>query len=135
MKTNTNKIRERRVEIGLTLKEVANALGTAESTISRYESINITSLSVDKIQELARVLACTPEYLVGWGQRETDFFDNETDFVDNETERLISMYDSLNETGKQLLLIQSNLLASSPKYKKIKKTEEKYMELVEKQSK
>lgn len=58
-------IKKRRMELGLTLKEVALALGTAESTISRYESNGIQNMGVDKLLDLAKVLKCTPMYLLG----------------------------------------------------------------------
>lgn len=59
-------IKERRLKLGLTLKDVANALGTAESTISRYESSNIQNMGIDKIEALAKVLQCSPGYLMAW---------------------------------------------------------------------
>lgn len=59
-------IKSRRLELGLTLRDVANALGTAESTISRYESSNIQNMGIDKIEALAKVLHCSPGYLMGW---------------------------------------------------------------------
>lgn len=59
-------IKSRRLELGLTLKDVASALGTAESTISRYESSNIQNMGIDKIEALAKVLRCSPGYLMGW---------------------------------------------------------------------
>lgn len=64
---NINKaIKTRRLELGLTLKEVAKALGIAESTISRYETNNIQNMGIDKIEALAKVLQCSPSYLMGW---------------------------------------------------------------------
>ena len=59
-------IRSRRLELGLTLKDVASALGTAESTISRYESSNIQNMGIDKIEALAKALKCSPGYLMVW---------------------------------------------------------------------
>ncbi|MBU3876565.1 helix-turn-helix domain-containing protein [Faecalicatena sp. AGMB00832] len=64
-------IKSRRLELGLTLKDVASALGTAESTISRYESSNIQNMGIDKIEALAKVLQCTPGYLMGWENNST----------------------------------------------------------------
>lgn len=58
-------IKKRRLELGLTLKDVAFALGTAESTISRYESNGIQNMGIDKLLDLAKVLKCTPMYLLG----------------------------------------------------------------------
>lgn len=59
-------IKARRQELGLTLKDVAKALGIAESTVSRYESSDIQNMGIDKIESLAKVLQCSPAYLMGW---------------------------------------------------------------------
>lgn len=59
-------IKQRRLELGLTLKEVSAALGIAESTVSRYESSDIQNMGIDKIESLAKVLQCSPAYLMGW---------------------------------------------------------------------
>lgn len=59
-------IKSRRSELGLTLKDVAEALGVAESTILRYETSDIKNMGIDKIEALAKVLQCSPEYLLGW---------------------------------------------------------------------
>lgn len=60
------RIKARRLELGLTLKDVADALNVAESTVSRYETSNIQNMGIDKIKTLADVLKCSPEYLMGW---------------------------------------------------------------------
>lgn len=59
-------IKARRLELGLTLKDVSKALGIAESTVSRYESSDIQNMGIDKIEALAKVLQCSPAYLMGW---------------------------------------------------------------------
>lgn len=59
-------IKNRRLELGLTLKDVAQALGVAESTVSRYESSDIQNMGIDKISALSKVLRCSPAYLMGW---------------------------------------------------------------------
>ncbi|MBO5415138.1 MAG: helix-turn-helix transcriptional regulator [Clostridia bacterium] len=40
-----DKIKERRLELGLTLEEVANAVGVAKSTVKKWESGQIASKS------------------------------------------------------------------------------------------
>ena len=52
-------IKARRQELGLTLKDVAKALGIAESS-------DIQNMGIDKIESLAKVLQCSPAYLMGW---------------------------------------------------------------------
>lgn len=59
-------IKSRRLELGLTLKDVADALGVAESTILRYETSDIKNMGIDKVEALAKILECSPEYLLGW---------------------------------------------------------------------
>lgn len=59
-------IRKRRLELDLTLKDVAKALGVAEGTVSRYETGDIQNMGIDKIAKLSKVLRCSPGYLMGW---------------------------------------------------------------------
>lgn len=59
-------IKNRRQELGLTLKDIAKALGIAESTVSRYESSDIQNMGIDKIEALSNILECSPAYLMGW---------------------------------------------------------------------
>lgn len=62
-------IKKRRKELGLTLKQVAEQLGVSESLISRYESKDVKNMGIDKIAPLAKVLKCTPAYLMGWEEK------------------------------------------------------------------
>lgn len=59
-------IKARRNELGLSVREVAQALNVAPSTVSRYESSDIQNMGIDKIEALAKVLRCSPSYLMGW---------------------------------------------------------------------
>jgi len=59
-------IKKRRLELGLTLKDVAASLGVAESTVLRYERKDIQNMGIDKIVQLAKVLKCSPADLLGW---------------------------------------------------------------------
>jgi len=59
-------IKKRRLELGLTLKDVATKLGVAESTVLRYERKDIQNMGIDKILQLAKVLKCSPADLLGW---------------------------------------------------------------------
>ena len=59
-------IRERRLELGLTLEEVGNAVGVSKSTVLKWENGNIANMRRDKIAKLAKALYVTPAYLMGW---------------------------------------------------------------------
>lgn len=69
MKIN-ERIKARRKELGLTLKQVAEKLNVSESLISRYESNDVKNMGIDKIAPLAKVLKTTPSYLMGWEDKE-----------------------------------------------------------------
>jgi len=60
------RIKQRRLQLELTLKDIAKALNVAESTISRYETSDIQNMGIDKIEALSKILKCTPDYLMGW---------------------------------------------------------------------
>lgn len=59
-------IKNRRIELGLTLKEVATAVGVNEGTVSRWESGNITNMKRNKIAALAKTLQIPPTTIMGW---------------------------------------------------------------------
>ena len=61
-------IRMRRKELKMTLKEVANAVGVSEATVSRWESGDIKNMRRDKIAALARALDVPPAVLMDWEQ-------------------------------------------------------------------
>ena len=58
-------IKRRRKELGLTLEQVADALGVNKSTVMRYEKEDIERLPASVIPPLAKVLQCSPLYLIG----------------------------------------------------------------------
>lgn len=58
-------IKKRRKELGLTLEQVADALGVNKSTVMRYENNDIEKMPISVIQPLSIVLRCTPMYLLG----------------------------------------------------------------------
>lgn len=59
------RIRSRRVELGLTLDDVAFTVGVNKTTIQRYESGKITSLKMPVIQSIAEKLKVNPSWLIG----------------------------------------------------------------------
>lgn len=66
-----SRIKNLRKEHGLTQAELADKLGYDRSSISKIEK-GLVDLSVDKVKEFAKVLQCTPEYLMGWENREVN---------------------------------------------------------------
>ena len=60
------RIKQRRLENGLTQDELAENLNTTKQTIHKYETGIITNIPSSKIELLANALKTTPAYLMGW---------------------------------------------------------------------
>ena len=58
-------IKQRRVKLGLTQKEVADYVGVSEATLSRWESGEIQNLKRNRIAALAKILKVSPSLIVG----------------------------------------------------------------------
>lgn len=64
----SNYLSERRKELGLTQKEVADAVGVAEATVSRWESGEIANMRRDRISALAKILKCSADFIMTGNQ-------------------------------------------------------------------
>lgn len=53
-------LKQRRIELNLTMLEVAKLVGVSEATISRYESGNIKNMRRDRIEKYAKALQVSP---------------------------------------------------------------------------
>lgn len=61
-----NRIKDRRLELGLTLDELASKVGYSDkSTLSRVEN-GKTDMPLKKLDKIAQVLDVTPAYLAGF---------------------------------------------------------------------
>ena len=60
-----NCIKATRKKLGLTMKEVAKAVGVSEATVSRWESGKIANMGRDKICALSKVLEISPTEITG----------------------------------------------------------------------
>ncbi len=63
-------LKQRRKALGLTLAQIADAMGVAEATVQRWESGNIKSVRQAKIAKLAEILGVSPAALMGWEENE-----------------------------------------------------------------
>lgn len=58
-------IKNRRIELGLTMKDLAEKVGVSEATISRWESGEISNMKRSAIFALSKVLDISPDKLLG----------------------------------------------------------------------
>ena len=59
-------IRRRRIELGMTMKELADKIGVSEAAVSRWESGDIVNIRREKIAKLSKVLDVPPAVIMGW---------------------------------------------------------------------
>lgn len=59
-----NKLKERRLELGLTLDEIAKKVGVSKATVSRWETGEIVNMRRDRIAALAKVLKVDPNFIL-----------------------------------------------------------------------
>lgn len=89
------RIRDRRLRLRLSADELAEILGKNRATIYRYESNDIENLPASIIVPLAKVLNCSPAYLMGW----TEVENSQLECTPKE-QNLINNYRQLNATGQ-----------------------------------
>ena len=64
--TKGDRIRILRESKGMTQEELAKLLNTKRQTISKYEKGIVTNIPSDRIENIAKLLDSTPEYILGW---------------------------------------------------------------------
>lgn len=66
------RIKQRRIELGLTQTELAHKMGlTSKTTICKAETTDFNP-TTDRVREFAKALDCTPAYLMGWEDSKTN---------------------------------------------------------------
>lgn len=67
------RIKDLRKKHNLTLEEVGNRVGVGKSTVRKWETGAIANMRRDKIAALAKALHTTPEYIMGWEDKNSFF--------------------------------------------------------------
>ena len=102
------KISNRRVELSLTQKQVADYVGVTEATVSRWESGEIENMRRDKIAKLANILKVSPLLIMGISdepiQKQPDL----------EELQLISNFRRLTADCKKSLMVIVNQMVNPP---------------------
>ena len=93
-----HRIEQVRLSKGLTLEEIATSIGTARSTIQRYEKGKINTLKLPVIQAIAKVLDVNPAWLIGKSEHLTPFY--------------ASALDASNSNGMHLSIAEKQIITS-----------------------
>lgn len=109
------KIKKKRIELGLTADELGAKINKDRATIYRYESSEIENMPVPIIAPLAQALNTSPAYLMGWTDEEN---------IVIEKHPLMKIYDTLNAEGQEKLIGYATDLSEMDKYKKCSDTQQ-----------
>lgn len=111
-----NRIKQRRLELALTVDDLADLIGKSRATIYRYENGDIENMPTTILEPLASALHTTPAYLMGWDNQTPTYMPGQLDLFE-ETRDSISdanMYET--ELINQLRALQKS---SKEEYKSL----------------
>lgn len=120
MMTIGERIKHRRIELGLSADDLAESIGKNRATIYRYESSEILDLPTSVLVPLAKALNTSPAYLMGWTPGETTLkYEYDSDDIkeklSNQEIAIISHYRKADtDTRLQVLADLSVLLTAVP---------------------
>ena len=66
------RIRQRRIELKLSLQDVSELSGMSRSTLQRYETGGIRNIPLQNLDRLAKALNTSPDWILGWTQNAGD---------------------------------------------------------------
>lgn len=100
-------IKKRREELDITQKDIADAVGVSEATVSRWESGNIGDMKRSRIAALAKVLKISPNVLMGWKDEEDFQLGN---LLSTDDDNLIDIINTLTNLPQDKLANFKNII-------------------------
>ena len=117
---NPERLRQRRLNMGLTLEEVGAPLGISRSAVNKYERGVIKNVYTSVVEGFASVLHCSPGYLMGWTDDPLASVDSAVPVsLSPQLRALTDALDQLNEEGQEKLLDYAADLVASGRYRKV----------------
>lgn len=100
-----NKIKKRRLELGMSQQELAEAMGyTSKSTINKIE-LGKNDVTQTKVMKFANVLKTTPAYLMDWEDDDSlgDYEEN-IEYLSKNYPDLVDLYNEIH-ANEQLVVL------------------------------
>ncbi|MBO7663148.1 MAG: helix-turn-helix transcriptional regulator [Clostridia bacterium] len=107
--TIADRIRNRRIELGLSVDDLAKLLQKNRATVYRYESNYIKSYSPDVLESLAKALQTTPAYFYGYEDGP------ESSEIDPEIHIVSGMMETMTKEQKQQVIDLVRILMKTQK--------------------
>lgn len=111
------RIKCRRLELGISAEKLGNIIGKNRATIYRYESDDIENLPITILEPLAKALRVTPAELLGWnvttGKKENL---SSAPYEGEKDKLLLNEFHSLNDDGQTKLIEHAIMMNASGLY-------------------
>lgn len=112
------RLRQRRLDMGLTLEEVGLPLGISRSAVNKYERGVIKNVYTSVVEGFAAVLRCSPGYLMGWTDDPLEGLPGASaaPALPPRLQALADALEELNEEGQEKLVDYALDLVASGRY-------------------
>ncbi len=90
----SERIYERRTELGMTMQELGEKAGVTRSTVNKWEKGQIANIKRSTINKLATILECSPAWLMGIDEERTAAL---VDYSNVNIANLMGMLDRMNK--------------------------------------
>lgn len=112
------RIKERRLQLGLSAEELAPLVGLSAATIYRYENGDIKKVNTTKLQSFAKALKTNESYLMGWISECEPASDSViSDQLSPAALAVARAYDQMSEYGKSMI---DKIVENEKAYKVVK---------------
>lgn len=118
--TTGDRMKLRRKEAGIPVERIATALGVSIATVYRYENGDIEKVPGSVLEPLAKVLGTTPQWLMGWSEKQNPDPITHLAITDAREELMIKRYRQLDDQDKADIYRYSGYLLEQEKYKQKK---------------
>lgn len=108
-----DRIKQRRLELGLTADDLAEKIGKSRATIYRYENGDIENMPTPVLEPLAKALDTTPADLMGWQSSSISPLHNNIRCENIAESELVLSYRKLNKPNQSKVLTYSKSLLSA----------------------
>ena len=108
-----DRIKQRRLELGLTADDLAEKIGKSRATIYRYENGDIENMPTPVLEPLAKALDTTPADLMGWQSSSISPLHNNIRCENVAESELVLSYRKLNKPNQSKVLTYSKSLLSA----------------------
>ena len=105
------RIKERRIALGMSADDLAEKLGKNRATIYRYEGDEIENFPVSIIKPMADALLTTPAYLMGWTDDPSVAMIEPARKDEPEREEFNRLFDTLSDGNRRRILDLMQVLA------------------------